>query len=240
MLNYTSRANVENLYGKPFPGIGDTEFNLYLTATEKWINNYLGYNANTTTSGLLTEVITREKHTGKIDNYGNMVVDLSHPPIHFDANFNPLVTLLTFNVGGVEVPLFLSDPALAGSKNTFLEVSENRRKVYFPQMYYLPAVTSVTPTAKINLMNLRDVRFWTDISYTGGYDTVPEDITLAATYMCLEFVTHRMNPIFATIMTQGSRTMQFGQRSNQSSKFTTGEGMRVAMSLLQPYVINTW
>lgn len=239
LLGYTNRTNVENLYGKTFPEISSNEFDLYLGATEKWVNNYLGYNALTTTSGILTEKIVREKKVGKMDNYGNLVVDLSHPPVHFDINNNPMVDQLTFNMGGVEVILNLTDGSKTG-KNSFLESSENRRKIYYPNMYFLPAISTVTPTAKINLFNLRDVRFWTDISYTGGYDTIPEDITMAASFMALEFVTHRTNPNFFSTLTQGSMTMQFMQKSNQSKKFTTGENMRIAQSLLQPYVINTW
>ncbi len=239
MLGYTDWTKVTNLLNKSYPEIGQAEQNLYLGAAEKFINNYLGYNANTTTSGILTESIVREKHVGKIDNYGNLVVDLSHAPVHFDENFNPQVSLLTFNVGAVEVALNLTDGS-GNPKNCVLEVSENRRKVYYPHMYFLPAVTAVTPTAKVSLFALRDVRFWTDISYIGGYDTVPEDIVMAATYLAAEFAIHRENPSFLSSMTQGSMTQQFARRSSSTSNLALGEGMKIAQTLLQPYVINTW
>lgn len=238
-MNYTNWQNVKNLANQTFPEIGTVEQAVYLNAADVFINNYLGYNAQTTTSGILSESIVREKHTGKIDNYGNLVIDLSHPPVHFDSNYNPLVTLVEFNVGAVSVALNLTD-GTGNAKNTVLEVSENRRKVYYPHMYFLPAVSAVTPTAKISLFNLRDVRFWTDISYIGGYDAVPADIVMAATYITLEFAMQRTNPAFLQSMTQGTMTQTFMTRSKTNSGFNLGMGIQTAQSLLQPYVIYTF
>src|SRR6185312_2620070 len=97
LMCYTTRANVENFLNRTFPDISDIQFNSYLLATEYNINNYLGYIAETTTSGLLSESIVREKTNGKIDNYGNLVIDLMHPPVNFDSNQNPLVSLVEYN-----------------------------------------------------------------------------------------------------------------------------------------------
>ena len=239
ILGYTTWANVQNLQNYAYPEIGATEQNNYLSAAETWVNNYLGYNARTTTSGVLSESITREKHTGKIDNYGDLVIDVQHPPIHFDVNQNPLVSMVEFNVGAVSVQLNLTD-GTTNAKNTVLEVSENGRKIYYPHMYFLPAVSAVTPTAKINLFNLRDVRFWTDVSYIGGYNTTPTDITIATTYVAVEFVNHRNNPNFLYSMSQGSMAQQFMRRGGTTSAIVIGEGFKAAQNLLQPYMIFTW
>lgn len=237
-IGYTTREKVENFINKPFPEVSTDEFNLYIGASEKYINNYLGYNSQTTLSGILTESIVREKSVGKIDNHGNLVVDLMHPPVHFDNYFNPQVSLLEFNQGGVSVSLQLTDGS-QNTKNTVLEVSENRRKVYYPHMYFLPAISSVTPSAKINLYNLRDVRFWVDISYIGGFDAVPEDIVLAANYLVAEFLLYRDNPNFLVSLTQGSMSQTFARKSSGGG-LKISEGMHLAQSLLQPYVRNTW
>jgi hypothetical protein len=70
---------VELYLNRTFNEVSTTEFNNYLKSTEAFINNYLGYNSETTTSGIMSESITREKVQGKIDNDGNLVIDVSHP-----------------------------------------------------------------------------------------------------------------------------------------------------------------
>lgn len=236
-MNYTTRQNVENLLGKVYSEISTAEFNGYLLQTEAYINNYLGYNSITTSSGIMSESIVREKTPGKIDSFNNLVIDLLHPPMHFDSNMNPVVSLLEFNLGGIHIPLQLTDGS-SSALNTLLEVSENGRKVVYPSLYFFPAISTVTPTAKVNLANLRDVKFFVDISYIGGYDIVPADITAAANLICGDMVTRRANPNFAINVKQGSYSVDF-----QPAK-TTGKDVAPAYSkahtLLQPYVRYTW
>lgn len=236
LLGYTNRTNVENFIGRTFPGVSNNEFDSYIGAAEIHINNYTGYNSPTTVSGMLTEVVTREKSMGKIDNYGNMVIDLRKPPIHFDANFNPLITLVEYNVGSISVSLTLTD-GTSNAKNTIIEVAANRKKVYYPQLYIVPALQTVTPTAKINLYDLKSTRFWTDISYTGGYDTIPDDITLATNYIVAEFLLHRENPLALMSMSQGSMSQTFTPKSRSARGQKLGTNIELAHALLQPYVI---
>lgn len=250
LMNYTNRTNVENILGQTFPAIGTTEFNLYLKASERYINNLLGYNAETTTSGILTEQISNEKSVGKIDAYGNLVVDIMHGPVHFDSYFNPLISSMKFNVGSVVVPLMLvpsgdtptSVPYFSQSSlNTVIDVAENRKKLYYPQLYFFPAVSTVTPTAKVNLMGLQDIKFFVTVSYIGGYDEVPEDITMAASYLCAEFVMHRNNPMFLQSFSQGSMSQSFSGKANGArGGLRLGENFHIADALLQPYIRYTF
>ncbi len=233
LMNYTTRAKVEQFLNRVFNEVSNTEFDGYLKATEASINNYLGYNSETTTSGILSESINREKLPGKIDNDGNLVIDVTHPPVNFDANGNPLVTLVEYNFGGVRVPLQLTD-GTNNSLNTLLEVSENRRKIIYPSMYFLPYISTVTPTQKVNLYNLRDVKFWVDVSYIGGFSQVPADITLAANMIMSDFLTRRDNPNFATSIRQGSYSIDFGSGGADGRAFAS------AKKLLDPYVRYTW
>ena len=157
-LGYTNRTDVEGFLGRTFPEVTNAQFNKFISAAEAYINNQCGYNAQTTTSGMLCEAVVREKSSGKVDNDGNLVIDLQKPPVQFDSNNNPLVSLVEFNFGGVRVPLSLTD-GTANSLNTILEVSESRNKVYYPSMYFMPYLPTVTPTQKANIYNLRDARF---------------------------------------------------------------------------------
>ena len=229
-LGYTTRQKVERYLNRVFPEVSDDEFNDYIIQAEAYVNNFLGYNAQTTTKGLLTESIVREKVTGKIDAADNLVIDVMHPPIHFDANGNPLVSLVEFNLGGIRVGLQLTDGS-TNATNSVLSVSENRKKIIYPSLYFFPAISTVTPTAKVNLFNLRDVKFWVDVSYIGGYDVVPGDITLATNMVLTDTLIMRDNLEGAKTVKQGSYQVTYDDNMANFKKVN---------ALLQPYVRSTW
>jgi hypothetical protein len=237
-MGYATRNGVENFLSRVFPEVTDAEFNNYIMSAEAYINNYLGYNSETTTSGILQESIIREKTNGKIDNYGNLVIDVMHPPVNFDANNNPRVSLVEYNFGSIRVPLQLTDGS-TNATNTLLEVSENRRKIIYPSIYFLPYLPSVTPTAKMNLYNLRDTKFWVDVSYVGGFQTVPFDIVQAANLIVGDMVVRRDNPNFAMSIRQGMYEVQYFARG-ASKGDPANNAIEHANQLLQPYIRYTW
>jgi hypothetical protein len=112
-------------------------------------------------------------------------------------------------------------------------VSENRKKIIYPSMYFLPVMTNVTPTAKVNLYALKDIKFWVDVSYTGGFYTIPSDITAAANYLVIDMLQNRDNPNTASEIRQGSYMIRF-----DDTKVTPNTEM--AKKLLEPYVRYTW
>jgi hypothetical protein len=229
--SYTSRANIEGYVGETFPMIDDTTFDTYISQAEFQVNNICGYNGATTLSGMHTEAVSMEKVEGKIDVYGNLVVDVMHPPVHFDQFNNPMVSLLRFSLGGVRIDLNLDDGSTAYQLGSFLEVSESRRKILYPNMYFLPALSMVTPTAKINLYDLHDVKFFVTSSYIGGYDTIPPDVVLATNILAADIVHHRHNPDFLTRIQQGSYSADWSSDSEIMTKST---------KILQPYIRYTW
>lgn len=239
LMNYTTRGNVEAYLNRTFPEVSDAQFNQYLLAAEAYINNYCGYNAETTTSGMMREVITREKHTGMIDSYDNLVVSVDKPPVAFDANGNPLVSYMEFNMGGIRISLQLTD-GTSNALNTLLEVSENRRKIYYPSLYFFPAMATVTPTRKVNLYNLKDVKFFIDVSYTGGYTVLPQDVVQAANILVADMVLHRDNPIYAEMVRQGSYQIQYYSNRSSDVKGIGNRAQDNANELLKPYVRVTW
>lgn len=238
LLGYTTRSQVEAFLNRTFPEVSNNEFNGYIQAAEAFINNHCGYNGETTTSGMFSESIVREKNLGKIDNSGNLQIDVQHPPVNFDVNGNPLVSLVEYNFGGIRVPLQLTDGS-SNLLNTLLEVSENRRKIVYPSIYFLPYLPSVTPTAKMNLYNLRDVKFWVDVSYIGGFATLPQDVVQATNLIVGDILTRRDNPNFAEQVRQGSYQIQyFSPRSDP--KKVDNKALDNAKILLNPYVRYTW
>lgn len=238
-LGYTTRAQVEDFIGQTFPTISNASFDSYIAQAEAYINNLTGYNAATTTSGMLTEVINHEVVTGKLDSYNNVVVDLCHPPIQFDANRNPKITAMTFVFGAITVPLQLND-GTTNAYNSVVTVAENRKKVYYPSIYFFPAISTVTPTAKLNLFNLHDVRFWIDISYTGGYDTIPADITAAANIIVADLVLNRKNPQYAQSIRQGAYSVDFTAASANKGRMKLSPALERAGMYLQPYIRYVW
>jgi hypothetical protein len=239
-LGYTTRSQVEQYLNRTFAEVDTTQFNNYIASAEAYINNFCGYNAQTTHSGMLAENITREKSAGKVDNYGNLVVDLMKPPVQFDANNNPIVSLLEFNFGGVRVPLTLTD-GTANSLNTVLEVSESRNKLVYPSLYFMPYLPTVTPTQKTNLYSLRDTKFWVDVSYTGGYYTLPGDVVQATNMLVGYYLTNRDNPNNAVMVRQGSYSVQY---QSMNTRFVKGEPVNqtfaVIDKMLGPYTRYTW
>jgi len=229
--NYTTRALVEGFIGLSSPTIDNTTFDSYITQAEYEVNNICGYNGATTTSGMLAESVKMEKVEGKIDPHGNLVVDVMHPPVNFDVYGNPMVSLLRFSLGGVRIDLTLDDGSTGYQLGSFLEVSENRRKILYPNMYFLPALSQVTPTAKINLYDLHDVKFFVTTSYIGGYQTLPADVSLATNILAGEIVLQRTNPGFLQSVHQGTYSADFG---------TTDKVYKKAMQILQPYIRYTW
>lgn len=237
-LGYTTRQSVEQFLGRTFTEISDSEFDIYIASAEKYINNFTGYNAATTLSGMLTENIVAEKSVGKVDPYGNMVIGLRHSPIQFDANRNPLVSRVNYNQGAINIDLQMTD-GTNNAHNCVIEVSENRKRIYYPHLYFLPAISSLTPSAKINLYNLRDVRFWVDVWYTGGYNTIPEDVQLACNYIVSEFVMRRTNPMFMTGIDQGTMSMTFASNASRKGHLKS-QSFQMADALLQPYIQYTF
>jgi hypothetical protein len=229
-FGYTTRSGVQNYLNRTFPEVSDGEFNTYISQAESYINNYCGYNAMTTTSGMMTEAVVREKVQGKLDSYNNLVIDLMKPPVHKDIYGNPMVSLIEFNIGSVRVTLNLTD-GTNNPLNSVLEVSENNRKVIYPSMYFLPVISTVTPTAKVNLWNLRDAKFWVDISYIGGYDVIPADITLAANLLVVDSLIMRDNIEGATSIRQGNYSITYDKNNAYTMK---------ANIFLQPYIRYTW
>jgi len=237
MIGYLDRTYVEGFMNRTFPEISDAVFAGYISAAETYINNYLGYNSQTTLSGMMSENIVLEKSEGKVDAFNNVVVNLRKPPLHFDVYNNPIVTQLRFGIGAVKVDLNLNP---LNNNLSVLEVAENRRTVVYPSLYFLPAISTVTPTAKMNLFSLASVKFWMEISYTGGYDTLPDDVKLAAAYVVSDILLFRDNPNFLQSFSQGSLSQSFGGRTSDTKGFKVGKGMQMAQALLQPYCRVTW
>jgi|SRR5579872_5049323 len=240
LMGYTNWQNVQNFLNRPFTEIGTAEQNQYLLAAEAYIHNFCGYNMETTTSGLAREVVLKERHVGKIDANGNLSVDVYKPPINFDANDNPLITNMQFELGAIRIPLQLTDGS-NNALNTLLSVDEGRRRVVYPSLYFLPAISTVTPTAKINLFSLRDIEFFVSISYTGGFQVIPADIVQATTMLAAMFALNRDNPNYAVMARQGSMQTQY---LPTNPRYVKGEPVSKHYEnihmLLQPYVRNQW
>ena len=233
MLGYTTRSAVENFAHRTFPEVDTTEFETYITAAESQINQILGYNAQTTTSGMLSESIALEKHQGKVDSYGNVIVNVRHGPVQVDANNNPRVSLMRYSLGGVRVTLNLTD-GTSNAYNTLLELSENRNTVVYPGIYFMPAISTVTPTAKLNLYALQDVKFFLEISYIGGFLSVPAEVKLAANYLVADMLSFRDNPASLSSFRQGSYSVEYGQAG------VADRTLGIVKRLIQPYKRVTW
>lgn len=240
MIGYTTRANIESFAGKTYP-VTDAVMNRYIEQAEDYIDRYLGYDAQTTTSGILTQVITREKIPGKIDPFGNLVIDVYHAPVHIDEYGNPAVTYLEYSQGGIHIPMQLTDgQSTSGRYYSLLDLSENGRKLVYPSLYFFPAISTVTPTAKVNLNNLRDVRFFTTITYTGGYDSVPASIESAANLLVLGFLQIAENPNLAEAVRQGSFSINYFSAKQTNNLRGQTPFIARANELLQPFLRVTW
>lgn len=237
---------MESLLNRTFPEVDTATFNDYIVTAENEVEDHLGYsntiNGITTSSGILTQTVSHEKSRGHIDSYGNLMVVLKCPPIHLDANLNPLVTQLSINGGVYNIDLQITNGGTTGL-TSILEVDNNYRSVFYPAQYVIAAISTITPTAKIAFTNLKSLKFWTDISYTGGYGDVPPAISKACAYLVADQLMVRYNVSQVEGFTQGSFQVQFQRNRGKTTRVNEeyiSPYQAMAYKLLQPYVRVSW
>jgi hypothetical protein len=161
--------------------------------------------------------------------------------VHIDAYGNPQVSYMEYTQGGIHIPLQLTDGgATTGRYYSLIDLSETGKKLVYPSLYFFPAISTVTPTAKVNLMSLRDVRFYVTVSYIGGYDVVPADIEMAANILTAGICSFRDNPSLANSISQGTFSVTYRKGTGASQVRGMDPFIERANEILQPYVRVTW
>jgi len=167
-----------------------------ITRASTWIDNYLNYT-------LPLETITLEKQEGRVDSDGNLVIFTQKIPI---------VSVEAINIvkGTQTVALSLLD----GTTPRYDILNTARKsQIIFPNNQLALSGASRIRT----FYDLRGIRFYTTVSYTAGYQTIPEDIKQATLLLVTDMIASNINSIGASSVSQGGVSYTFAQNSGGDS-----------------------
>lgn len=163
-----------------------------ISRASRWVDNYLNYS-------LALESITHEKSQAVINSDGDLVL--------FPQKL-PIISLQSAVIkkGSYQMNLILTD----GSGNPVYDIVGQRIIFPFQQM-------QTTGTFSIrNFYQLRERLFFTDLSYTAGYDTIPDDLKDACNLVAKDIWARGANPLGVKKLTQGAISMEYSQKDGDS------------------------
>ena len=165
------------------------------------VDNYLNYS-------LALETIAGEKSQAVINSDGDLVLFPQKLPIQS-------LQSAVIKKGSYSMNLILND----GAGNPVYDIVGQRIIFPFQQM-------QTTGTFSIrNFYQLRERLFWTLISYTAGYDTIPDDLKDACNLMTKDIWARQANPIGIKKMTQGAISMEYSQKDGDSDMVTDAKSI---------------
>lgn len=170
------------------------------------VDSYLGYT-------LPVEVLT-EKIEGMVDSDGNLVVYTRKRPI-------TAVSAISIKKGNDEINLTLGD---AGQQK--YDIPEPKVRIVYPNAEL--SASSVSTIA--NFYELRTTSFFTETTYTAGFETIPDDIKEATTLFVREILSRRSNTVGASRISQGGISISYESRGGTKSDLVSD-----AENILSPY-----
>lgn len=170
------------------------------------VDSYLGYT-------LPVEVLT-EKIEGMVDSDGNLVVYTRKRPI-------AAVSAISIKKGNDEINLTLED---AGQQK--YDIPEPKVRIVYPNAEL--STSSVSTIA--NFYELRTTPFFTETTYTAGFETIPDDIKEATTLFVREILSRRSNTVGASRISQGGISISYESRGGTKSDLVSD-----AENILSPY-----
>lgn len=167
----------------------DTTLSGIVTRASAKVDNYLGFT-------LPYESIT-EKVEGLVDSDGNLNIFANKYPID-------TVSTITINKGLVSIALSLTDP----SNNNRYDVIPSFQK---NQIVYPNSQIVLTGAILIrSFFQLKATRFFTQVTYTAGYQTIPSDIKEAVGLLVADYLAENAyNPMGAVDVSQGGVRYSF-------------------------------
>lgn len=215
-LQYTDVTALQNLLLITIDPSFTAQVDSWISTAEVMVNNYLGF---TTTSGIWNENISNETNECRVDGDLNLVIYPRKRPVNS-------VSAINVTKGPVSIALSLTDTA----GNTRYTIPVPSSVIVYPN--YQLSLTASTILHHFGIIKYS--RFYTKISYIGGYTSVPGPINLATVYFAADIVMRQANKEGLTALTQGRITKKWAEEKDGKSNW-----MRRAEELLNFYRISS-
>jgi hypothetical protein len=213
-LSYASKTDLENLLLVNIDATFNTQIDTWISVAETMVNNYLGF---TTASGIWNESVVNELNDTHVDGDLNLVIYPRKRPVNSVSN-------ITIVKGPVNVSLSLTDT----DGNTRYQIPVQQNVIVYPN--YQLSLTASTILHHFGIIKYS--RFYTKVSYIGGYTTIPGPINLATTYYVADIFMRQANKEGLSSITQGRITKRWAEERDGRSNW-----MRRAEEMLNYYRI---
>jgi len=191
--NYITTAEFQSYNPEiDFSNVPDATISGMIARGSRAVDNYINFS-------LFTETVVNEKSSAIINSDGDLVLFPQKLPIQS-------LQSAVITKGSYKMNLILTD----GAGNPVYDIVGQRIIFPFQQM-------QTTGTFSIrNFYQMRERGFYTVLSYTAGYDVIPDDLKDACNLMAKDIWARQANPIGIKRMTQGAITMEYSQNDGDS------------------------
>lgn len=143
--------------------------------------------------GFWATTVSGETAKAVIDSTGNLVIYPRIRPIAASG----IQSIQLVKAG------FSTNLTLSGSGQTYFQVPYPYTSIVYPSSY-LAGTGTLMIGGSSQLVTLKGAGVFYVLGYTGGFDTIPEDLIDACDLYVREYATRRMNPLGAQEVRQGS------------------------------------
>lgn len=174
---------------------GDATISGFISTATRSIQNYCQVD------GFLTTTVTSERGKAVISTPGDLFIYPRIRPIQS-------VSAIRLVKGG-----FSTNLTISGSTGLYYQIPYPYTYLDYPSSY-LAGVGTLSIGGSQQLVTLRGAGTYYELDYTGGFVTIPEDLTDACDLWVRDLVTRRLNPTGAQLVRQGSFMLQRSMRND--------------------------
>ncbi len=215
--NYCTVDDVANLLLVTIDPSFNTQVEKWISAAEDYADRYTGF---TTASGFLNEQVVGEMDETHVDGDLNLVIFPRKRPVN---NF----TSLELHKGSISLTITLTK-----ADGTPKYTIPSRDGVIIYPNYEL--ITTATTFYIRNFVEVKYSRWFTKINYTGGYTTLPDDISFATSLIAADYFMKHANREGLQMYMQGRITKRWKLRKDGKSDF-----LEDAQEILNRYKISS-
>ena len=213
---YCSIEDIENFLLIDIDPSFTGQVNTWIAQAEKWAENFTGF---TCPNGFLQETIVDEVLDGTISSNLDLVIFPRKHPV-------TSVSSITLTRGTFVISLTLANGAGTPKYN----IPAPGNKVIYPAFEFSISGVSIFSSFGV----LKPTSFFTKMTYTGGYATVPPDVSLATVNLASDILMRHANKEGLEMITQGRITKRWHENSQGKSQFVLD-----AENLLHTYIIGS-
>ena len=161
-------------------------------------------------TGLDLQTTTNERDRAAISAMGELFINVRRRPIAGWNTNNPAITAIRLVKGQFSVSLQLTNPVTSqGPQTPLYQISYPGNTVHYPSAY-LAGTGTLMIGGSAQLMTLKGAEVFYEIDYTGGLQTIPDDVKAATALLARDLLVRRYNPMGAESFHQGSMSVSFG------------------------------